>query len=188
VSETKKPTDRPRPPQPDVWALVRRAEGGDESAVPELRQALAASGGLVESAGNMARQVQTTLIRNAAGNNLFFREGLEAKINRLRAELAGQDPTPLENLLADRIALCWLSLHDAEARYAQAQDLTIKQAEFWQHRIDCAHRRYLSAIKTLATVRKLALPALQFNIARRQVNVLNSTPEGPPAPAKVPAS
>ena len=91
---------------------------------------------------------------------------------RLRKEVAGDDPSPVERLLADRVALCWLALHDAEIRFAQAKDLTIKQAEFWQKRIDCAHRRYLSAIKTLATVRRLAFPALQVNIARKQVNTI----------------
>jgi hypothetical protein len=184
VSETKKPTEPAESGQRDLWAIVRRAEKGDESTLPALRQALAAHGGLVESAGNLARQVQATLVGNAAGKNLLFRESLMAKVDRLRADLAGPDPTPLENLLADRIALCWLSLHDAEARFAQAEDLTFKQAEFWQHRIDCAHRRYLSAIKTLATIRKFALPALQVNIARRQVNVLNSAPEGSPGASK----
>ena len=42
---------------------------------------------------------------------------------------------------------------------------------YYQKSIDRAHRRYLSAIKTLATVRKLALPVLQVNIAKKQVNV-----------------
>ena len=32
-------------------------------------------------------------------------------------------------------------------------------------------RRYLSAVKTLVLVRKLALPVLQVNIAKKQVNV-----------------
>jgi len=133
---------------------------------------LTGPGGLVETAGNMALQVQAALIRKAAGTNLFFKEGLEAKMGQLRTDLAGTDPTPLERLLADRIALCWLSLHNAEARFAQTEGLTWKQTESWQRWIDAAHRRYLSAVKTLATVRKLALPALQVNIARRQVNVL----------------
>ena len=43
--------------------------------------------------------------------------------------------------------------------------------EFHQRRIDHAHKRYLSALRTLDQVRKLALPVLQVNIARRQVNV-----------------
>jgi hypothetical protein len=37
--------------------------------------------------------------------------------------------------------------------------------------MDRAHKRYLSAIKTLATVRKLAVPVLQINVAKQQVNV-----------------
>jgi hypothetical protein len=109
-------------------------------------------------------------------------------MERLRADLAGQDPSPLERLLADRIALCWLSLHDAEVRFAQAKDLTWKQVRYWQDRIDAAHRRYLSGIKTLATVRKLALPAVQVNIARRQTNVLATAPAGNGASATCPAS
>jgi hypothetical protein len=49
--------------------------------------------------------------------------------------------------------------------------LTMKQVEHQEERRDRAHRRYLTAIKTLATVRKLALPVLQVNIAKKQVNV-----------------
>jgi hypothetical protein len=149
-------------------------EGGDESAMPLLRRAMDIDGVLIEAAGNMAAQAEGTLIRHAAGKNLLFKEATERKMDRLRKDLAGDSPTPLERLLADRITLCWLALHDAEIRFAQSKDLTIKQAEFWQKRIDYAHRRYLSAIKTLATVRKLAVPALQVNIARKQVNVVNS--------------
>jgi hypothetical protein len=33
------------------------------------------------------------------------------------------------------------------------------------------HARFLSAVRTLAQVRKLAVPALQVNIAKNQVNV-----------------
>jgi len=42
--------------------------------------------------------------------------------------------------------------------------------------MDHAHRRYLSALKTLALVRKLAVPVLQVNIARKQVNVAGVCP------------
>ncbi len=46
-------------------------------------------------------------------------------------------------------------------RFAQAGDCSIKQAEFHLKRQDHANKRFLAAIKTLAVVRKLALPALQ---------------------------
>jgi hypothetical protein len=130
------------------------------------------TGELVESLGNLALQVEMNLIKNAAGDNLAFKEGLGYKMAKLRAELAGPDAPPLERLLADRVAICWLTLHGVEARFAQSGDLTINQADYWQRRINSAHKRYLGAIKTLATVRKLALPALQVNIARKQVNVV----------------
>jgi hypothetical protein len=42
--------------------------------------------------------------------------------------------------------------------------------------MDRAHRRYLSAIKALALVRRLAVPVLQVNIARKQVNVAGACP------------
>jgi hypothetical protein len=45
------------------------------------------------------------------------------------------------------------------------------RGEYYQRRMDRAHAHYLSAIKALAQVRKLALPALQVNIAKKQVNV-----------------
>ncbi|HLW63956.1 MAG TPA: hypothetical protein VKS79_01470, partial [Gemmataceae bacterium] len=94
--------------------------------------------------GNLAQQVEVSLIGNAAGKNLSFKEGLTRKMELLRQEIAGPNPTILERLLAERIALCWLALHDAEIRFAQMRDLSIAQAESWQSRIDRAHRRYLS--------------------------------------------
>jgi hypothetical protein len=51
--------------------------------------------------------------------------------------------------------------------------LTIIQSEHQQRRIDRTHRRLMSTIKTLATVRRLAVPALQINVARQQVNQVN---------------
>ena len=43
--------------------------------------------------------------------------------------------------------------------------------------LDHAHRRYLSAIRTLAQVRKLLVPVVQVNIADRQVNVGAMVPQ-----------
>ena len=52
----------------------------------------------------------------------------------------------------------------------------MKQAEYYQRRMNHAHKRYLSALKTLALVRKLAVPVLQMNIAKKQVNVAGACP------------
>ena len=50
------------------------------------------------------------------------------------------------------------------------EGLSLKQSEFYQRRIDRAHRHYLATPKSPAAVRKLALPAIQVNIATNQVN------------------
>jgi hypothetical protein len=156
----------------EIQKIIKRAQLGDATALPMLRKLFKEDKEFVDLlGGDLARQVEFSLINAVCGENLPIKEALMRKLNLLRGELAGPMPTPLERLLVERIALCWLSLHDAELRFAQMPDLNIRQAEYWQNRIDRAHRRYLSAIKTLATVRKLALPALQVNIARKQVNI-----------------
>jgi hypothetical protein len=148
-----------------------RAQRGDEKTLPVLRELLN-RGHLVEAYGNLALQAEMSFVQNAAGKNLAFREALLRKMELLRAELAGPSPTALERLLVERVVACWLQVQDADVRYAQCSStLTLDQAKYYQLRMDRAHKRYLSAIKTLALIRKLALPVLQVNIAKKQVNV-----------------
>jgi hypothetical protein len=61
--------------------------------------------------------------------------------------------------------------------------MSLELGSYYQRSISAAHKRYLSAIQTLATVRKLVLPVFQVNIARKQVNVAGTsvvadTPKG----------
>jgi hypothetical protein len=152
--------------------LVDRAQKGDATALPDLRQWLQNPEVVDVLGGDLARQAEHSLLDRATGKDLSFREAVLRKLETMRAELAGPAPSPLERLLAERVVTCWLQVHDADIRLAQNETkLSLAQAEYHQSRCDRAHRRYLSAIKTLATVRKLALPVLQVNIARKQVNV-----------------
>jgi hypothetical protein len=67
--------------------------------------------------------------------------------------------------------MCWLQLYYTECIYVQSLEasLTIRQAEFHQQRISKAQARYLAAIRTLAQVRRLGVPAVQVNIGHQQV-------------------
>ena len=112
---------------------------------------------------------------------------LAAEIGRrrfetMRLELAGPNPTPLEEMLVERVALCWFHVHLCEVTLAQRQtEMTLAVAEYQQKRLDRAHKRHLSAIKALAQVRKMALPAPPVlvvgqvtgpvNVGGHQVNV-----------------
>ena len=69
----------------------------------------------------------------------------------------------------------WLHLHQVELVYASKDSLTLPLGTYYQKVISAAQKRYLAAIKGLAEVRKLAMPVLQVNIAKKQVNVASST-------------
>ena len=88
------------------------------------------------------------------------------------AELTGPSPSPIEKALAETAATAWFAFRLHEAHYAACVTaeggMTLAQSEHAQRRIDRAHRRYLSTLKALAAVRRLAVPTLQINVAHRQ--------------------
>jgi hypothetical protein len=156
----------------ELKALIVRVRDGDEEAVPRLREVLREAPGLARRFVNPAVQTERSIIENFAGGDdgLVVQETLPHTLEAFRAELGGESPSSLEQLLVERIVATWLQLHFFEALYAQNMDeLTIVQSEFHQKRIDRAHRRHLSAIKTLAQIRKMG-PAVQINIAEKQIN------------------
>ena len=155
----------------EILALVERARTGDESTVPQIRELLMQPGAMGMLGGDLAEQVFVSMAKSMGGKNVGFREDVRRKLELLRYELLGDNPTPVERILVERVVACWLQVQDAELRSAQHNDPTIKQADFHQRRLDATNRRFLAAVKTLALVRKLAVPVLQVNIAKKQVNV-----------------
>jgi hypothetical protein len=118
--------------------------------------------------GDLARQAQLTLVDKFSANNLLIKESLPRKLEALRREIGGPSPTPLERLVVDRIVACWLHLHHLEHVYAQKDSMSLELGTYYEKSIGQAQRRYLAAIRCLALIRRLALPVLQVNIARKQ--------------------
>ena len=102
---------------------------------------------------------------------------LRRDIDEFAADLAGPTPSPVERVLAETAAVSWFALRLAEAQWAAAATteggLSLNQSEHCQRRVDRAHRRLMITLKTLATVRRLGIPAIQVNLAHQQVNVAN---------------
>jgi len=120
----------------------------------------------------MAQQAQSSLLKSAYGTeHPFARECEEKNLAAMRKSIAGENPSPLENLLARRIALCWFHLYALEAVLAQTENDSFARGTHYAKRLDGAHKRYLSAIKALAEVRKMQLPNVQVNIGEKQVNL-----------------
>jgi hypothetical protein len=139
--------------------LVRRAEQGDESVLPELRVALDVNGWAWREYGHAGSHALVAWLRLVCGNNLMFRESIERRMEEMRATLAGKDPSPLEQLLVARIVACWLQVHYADGSYAQLKGGDPAQHTLMMRRQNAAQQRYLQAIKALATVRKLLRPS-----------------------------
>jgi hypothetical protein len=120
------------------------------------------------------------LIDWAAGKdgNAKTKASLKEELCDFAAKLSGPSPSPTESVLAETAATCWFAFRMHEAQYASSvkseDGLTLAQSEHAQRRMYRAHRRMLSTLTTLATVRRLAVPTLQINVARQQVNQLNA--------------
>jgi hypothetical protein len=171
VSQTAPPTEAAANDHRRLLDLAGRAQKGDTTALPALRELLKNPTAVDLLGGDMARQAQLSLIHKLSGKSLLLQESLPCKLDLMRAELAGPSPTPLERLLIESILTCWLHLYHLEIVFAQNDGMGLDLATYHQRSIGAAQKRYLAAIKALAAVRRLALPALRVNIARRQVNV-----------------
>jgi hypothetical protein len=146
----------------ELQELVRRTQRGDRSVLPALRQALDAHPEIWQAYGDLAAQAQAAWLDLLAGPDVLLRESVERKLAALRAELAGPDASPLEWLLVERVAACWLQTMFADGVYAQAREPQATPAVLRElmRRQESAQRRYLASIKQLALVRRLLRPAL----------------------------
>jgi len=157
-----------------INALIPKART-DAKAAAQFWELLKADGGEEHflRGSDVAWQAERSLIELLAGkDDVLVIQSSERRLKLMRRELAGDNPTPLEKLLAQRIALCWFHVNLCELSLAQnGGEYSIAQATYHQKRLDSAHKRYLGAIKALAQVRKLQLPNVQFNIGEKQVNI-----------------
>jgi hypothetical protein len=142
----------------ELRELLALAKEGDQSALPRLREILDGHPEVWGWYGDLAMHVQSAYIGLVTGTDLGLAEALRRKVASLKDELSGPVPTPIERLLAERVASCWLQLQWAEATIARPCNVSVKQAGFALRQQNSAHRRYMTALGALATVQRL-LPA-----------------------------
>jgi hypothetical protein len=159
----------------ELRILSDKAEAGEKGARRELRRAIRNSTPeVVAKASDIARKGHMILIGAAAGGDPLMKEALSARLDLMRTQIAGESPSPLEALLTDRVVSCWLLVELLEAlTSAQLQtgehmkdkhvpDSFLKLILKWQ---ESTHRRYLTAMRELARIRKLqrGTPEVQYN-------------------------
>jgi hypothetical protein len=104
-------------------------------------------------------------------------EAIVTRLDLMRTEVAGENPTALEALLTERVVSSWLVVEVLES----LMNVQLKRGEgvpraptsylkFIIGWLESAHRRHLCAIRELAQVRKLQsnAPGIQYNT---QINV-----------------
>ena len=139
-------------------AILAQAKNGDRLAVTRLRDELDQRSDLWQQAGDLALHAEAAWIALVAGEDRVLAESLQRKLEALKAELTTDDSNALESLLIARIAMCWLQAAYCDLTYAKATECSMQQAGFLLKRQAESHRRFLNAVRTLATVRSL-IPA-----------------------------
>lgn len=167
-------------PIPDgvIDDIFNRAQSGDETVADDIRRYLARPD---RSMTVCVKSPLALAIEAGSGKNVLAREAAFHEIRELKRDLAGPNPTALDEMLVDQVVMCRFLLQDAEIRYITAINreggMSFDQGDYLQRRITASQKRYNSAVMTLAKVRRLQLPDItiaqagQVNIGEQQVNV-----------------
>lgn len=151
-----------------LQATIILARRGNKEILPRLRKVLDNQPELWQHFGNLTLQTQENWLQLIAGKDLYLSESLRRHLDSLRNDLAGPTSNPLERLLIDRILACQVQVLYFDAHEGQNPGgQNLKLDRYRLERQDQAHRQFLSAVKTLATVRQLAAKAIQVELIHR---------------------
>ncbi len=105
MGETLELTDGTRQRIRELQALSDKAEAGDGDAKKELRRAVRESAPeVVARCSDTARVYRRVLAKAASDGDGLVKEAIVERARMLAGELAGENPSPLEVLLAERVA------------------------------------------------------------------------------------
>lgn len=135
--------------------LATAANSGDPKALAELRAFLDGHPEVEESVGDLARLAEEAWLDLLAGKDALTRECARRRLQATKRRLVGPGAGPLETLLADQIALNQLAARQAEIAAATSAATSLDRAAFHLKRTESTQRRYLAAIRVLATLRSL---------------------------------
>jgi hypothetical protein len=149
----------------ELRELSRKAEAGDKDARKELKRAVRESApAVIARASDVSRKAQHMLINTASGGDPLIGYALSGRLDMMREEVAGEDPTPLEMLLTEQVISCWLwltlldALNSAQFQRKMPEGARRVEPSYLRHMVklqESAHRRFLSSVQALARVRKL---------------------------------
>lgn len=150
---------------------MNKAQKGNRKALAEASQTLTEQR-LWHVVGDLGHRAQEAWIEATAGSNPLTKKGLEEHLRELRDTLREAGDSPMDRILIDRLVACWLQVNYADWQHRallKRGSYSFAEGRYDQERQDRAHRRLLQAAKTLATVRRLLVPAVQINVGQNQI-------------------
>jgi hypothetical protein len=96
-------------------------------------------------------------LENSPGVTPGVRVCWSDRLKSMGEDLAGENPSEIESLLAQHAALCWLRLAEAELQYTSklSGSSTFAAGVFYAKLLTAAQRRFTRSIETLARTRAL---------------------------------
>jgi hypothetical protein len=152
-----RPFDKPIEPPAlaELRELVDRAQAGDASALPCLRQLLEAHPEVWRHWADLAARVERSWLDLLSAEHPFLANTLRGIAQEMKTDLLGDNPTPLDRLLVDQWVCCWLEVHHAEAETERLPSGSGKPAGFQRRHLKSAQRRLQTAVKALRDLRTL---------------------------------
>jgi len=133
--------------------LVDRANRGSKSALHCLRQLMNQCPEVWQEVGDLTRHAELAWTHLVGGDNKLVLEAVKRHVARMKGELAGPAPTPIERLLIEQVALSWLASRHAEIAAATPGTSSLGEAKVRLKRAESAQRRHLASLKTMTELR-----------------------------------
>ena len=170
---------------------LTRLARGETNVLPEFRTWLKQNQHICSAGTNLARQAEQAALALFAGPDPVCQQIMSGRLAELKLDLGGPEPSPLEQLLIDRIALDWILLHllDNAALPNSSGGPIPLSGSFLEKSYGQVYRRYLKSIKSLAQVGRLLR---RRNVRKDILQAMGAAPRDPlkgsaPLPRSQPA-
>ena len=134
-------------------ALIKAADEGKPDAARKLREYLAANEWAVKL-GDLSAHVMAALmdklVKGASNRELF-----SAQVGAKKRELGYADASGIEQMLIERVVMCWLRVIEAESYCNRIGGTvtTVKEGDFAEHSLTRSNGRFLRACDALERYR-----------------------------------
>lgn len=136
--------------------MVKRANMGNKACLAGVRRVLDKQPEIWMHTGDVSVLAERAWADRIADGNVLIEESVLRSVQALKASLAGPNPSPVESAVIDLVGVAWLaSLQSERAAAAQPEGGSVQQAMCRAQRAESAGRRFNSAVRTLALVRRL---------------------------------